>query len=117
MAVDDLSANNPPTVMRRSSALPAAGTMREITLPTWVRKVTVALKAADQVTDDSGWIAVDEQTDGVAVDKSEAFPVASGGALSFAMTPGRSRGSSTIYVTGDTAAGYCYLVLEASEVS
>ena len=116
MAIVDISTAPRPTAPREV-ALPAAGLIRQVTLPKWLRTVTVTFKTVDKVTADSGWWAIDGQSDEAPLDKGKAAPIAGGAAFSFAVTSGRPTGLTTLYLSGDSGSGYAYLTLEESELS
>ena len=109
MAALDLSTKQSPWTTARADLESSAGNVREVKLPQWCRRFTVNFRTSANA-DDSGRVA-SAGTDTAAIG-NDVFPCPSGSALSFAINP-TSTGTRSIYITGDTASGYAYILLEA----
>ncbi len=107
----DLSAETPPLAIKRVTMDSSAGDATAITLPTWCRKVTLTMRQSDG-TDDTAKLAV-TGTDGAAIG-NDHFPIQSGGAFEWHISPGRSarRESEIIYVAAGTASAQCHIMME-----
>jgi len=106
-----------PTDVARVTMDATPGNCEQITLPDWVRRVTVTFKQSDGATADAGWLEFDA-TDGAAIGTG-AYPIASGGAYSFTLTEGKGKPVSApvIYLAADTASGFAYIHVSAYEGS
>lgn len=114
MAASDLTALTPDNACKRVALEATATNAREIQLPNWARRVTLAFKQTDGTTDDSGALAF-SGTDAAAIG-NDVLPIASGAAYSFALTEGKQRPSSlSIYVTAGTASAFCHVHVSAYE--
>ena len=106
-----LSSETPPIAIKRVTMDSSAGDATAVTLPSWCRKVTVIFKQSGG-SDDSGKVAL-SGTDGAAMG-NDHFPVASGAALEWVISPGRSaqRGGEIIYLAAGTASALAHLMME-----
>ena len=108
----DLSSETPPIAIKRVTMDSNPGDVTAITLPSWVRKVTVVFKQSGG-TDDTGKLVL-SGTDSAAAG-NDHFPIASGAALEWQVSPGRStqRGGEIVYLAAGTASAYAHLLMEA----
>ena len=108
----DLSSETGPIAIKRVTMDSSADDVTAITLPSWVRKVTVVFKQSGG-TDDTGKLVL-SGTDSAAAG-NDHFPIASGAALEWQVSPGRStqRGGEIIYLAAGTASAYAHLLMEA----
>ena len=87
------------------------GNVERVTLPPWVRVLTVTFLQSDGSAD-TGKIAW-SGTDGAAIG-NEHFPIASGAAYSYAVRSSRTkRPVHVVYIAGGTASGFAHVHCEA----
>jgi len=109
MAVD-LSAQAPPRQCMRVALDGTADNLTQVTLPEWATAVTVTFKQNNDSTDDSGFITF-AGTDG-ATKGNNWFPIASGGAYTYAINAPDD--NSVIYLAAATNTAFAHLMFERS---
>ena len=105
----DMTAAALPFHTERVALSATPGNVVRVDLPPWARKFTVNFRKSDN-TDDSGRVA-SAGTDAAAIG-NDCFPCPSGSALSWNIPAGRT--TRSVYITGDTASGFGYVLLEGA---
>lgn len=111
MAATDLSAEALPAVgffTKRITLDATASNAREVILPEWARRVSVAILDGSNVAQNGG--VASSGTDGAAIG-NDYLPITTAG-LTWRVVAGRATGGGSIFLTASTASSYAHIMLE-----